>query len=65
MPGRRFVSRGFLLGFGLLLLPLGVSSPSSGPAVVCASETEACVFEIGSTCKEDDGTEVFDATRRE
>ena len=65
MPRRRFVSRGCLLGFGLLLLPLGVSPPNSGPAVVCASETADCVFEIGSTCKEDDGTEVLDATRRE
>jgi hypothetical protein len=65
MPCRRFVSRGILLGFGLLLLPLGVSSPRSGPTVVCASGTATCVFEIGSTCKQDDGTEILDATRRD
>jgi len=65
MPRRRFVSRGFLLGFGFLLMPLGLSSPRPGPAAVCASETADCLYEIGSTCKEDDGTEVFDAARRE
>lgn len=65
MPGRRFVFRGLLLGFGLLLLPLGPSPSDSGPAAVCAGGTATCVFEIGSTCKEEDGTEILDATKGE
>lgn len=65
MSRRHFVRRVLPLGVGLFFLALPTPSSGPEPAVLCASQTVKCTFELSSTCEKDDGTVDLDYMREE
>jgi len=60
MPRLRFTLRVLLLCVGLVFLRVRTTPSNPGPALLCASETARCVFEMGGTCTKADGSTFYD-----